>query len=63
MDVLGVTEDEILLTSAKMGTGIKEILQSIVDRLRGTGTEFRSQTGVQVDHLPIDPGDGPKTGR
>jgi len=32
-DLLGVKDDEILLTSAKVGTGIQEILDTIVERI------------------------------
>src|SRR5690606_25462506 len=33
MAILGVNENEILLTSAKSGTGVTEILQAIIERV------------------------------
>lgn len=33
LDILDSSEEDILLTSAKLGTGIEEILQAIVDRI------------------------------
>ena len=32
-DVLGFEEDEIILTSAKMGVGIKELIEAVVERI------------------------------
>ena len=39
-DILGATEEEILLTSAKLGTGIDEILKAIIERIPPPGAEI-----------------------
>ena len=52
VDTFGFSEDEIILTSAKNGTGIKELVEAVIDRIPAPdGSEKNKTQGLIFDSL------------
>ena len=55
MDTLGFMEDEIILTSAKTGVGIKELLDAIVERIPHPKGSINNKTRALIFDSVFDP--------
>ena len=55
MDTLGFSEDEIILTSAKTGVGIKELLDAIVERIEPPKGNVNNKTRALIFDSVFDP--------
>ena len=52
IDTFGFREDEIILTSAKNGTGIKELVEAVIERIPAPGGSVKNNTqGLIFDSL------------
>lgn len=52
VDTFGFSEDEIILTSAKNGTGIKELVEAIIERIPAPSGSIKNKTqGLIFDSL------------
>ena len=52
VDTFGFSEDEIILTSAKNGTGIKELVEAIIERIPAPTGSIKNKTqGLIFDSL------------
>ncbi len=55
IDVLGFKDEEILLVSAKMGTGIKELLDAIIERIPAPRKSGTDETKAMIFDSYFDP--------